>query len=72
MNNPVMTIARSYEEKMYILRENDCLWRIHEDGMVDCVAKGPMRVFEQLAFIQQWRTPVRSSLEEFPQQHGSR
>lgn len=71
MKSPVMTIARSCEEGMYILREDDCLWRVNEDGMVDCVAKGHMRVFEQLAFIQQWRTPPRSVLKEFPQQHFS-
>ena len=68
MNTPIMTIARSCEEGMYILREGDCLWRVNEGGMVDCVTKGHMRVFEQLAFIQQWKTPSRSLLEEFPQQ----
>ncbi len=71
MKSPVMTIARSCEEGMYILREDDCLWRVNEDGMVDCVAKGHMRVLEQLAFIQQWKTPTRSHLQEFPQQHFS-
>lgn len=70
--NETMSIARSCEEGMYILREGDCLWRVNEEGMVDCVATGHMGVFEQLAFIQQWRTPSRSLLTEFPQQHPSK
>ncbi len=67
MRSPVMTIARSCEEGMYILREDDCLWRVHEDGMVDCFAKCHSGIFKQLAFIQQCRTSTRSLLKEFPQ-----
>ena len=54
--NRTMAIARSCEEGMYILREDECLWRVNEDGMVDCAAQGHTNVFDLLAFIQQWKT----------------
>ena len=55
--NDTMTIRRSCEEGMYLLREDDCLWRVNEDGIVDCLASGHTRVFELLTFLQQWKTP---------------
>lgn len=69
--NDTMTITRSIEEGMYILREGDCLWRVNEDGEVDCMAKGLTRVLEQLAFIQQWKTPSRRLLQEYPLEDSS-
>jgi len=70
MNEP-MAIARSCEEGMYILREGDCLWRVNEDGMVDCIAKGHTRVFELLTFIQQWKTPSLRLFQKYPLQGPS-
>ena len=67
MNN-TMAIARSCEEGMYILREGDCLWRVNEEGEVDCMAQGLTRVFEQLAFIQQWKGLSPRLLQEYPLQ----
>lgn len=64
--NDTMAIARSYEEGMYILREGDSLWRVHEDGMIDCTAQGHIRIFELLTFIQQWKTTSRPLLQEYP------
>ena len=67
----IMSITRSLEKGMYILREGDCLWRIDEKGRVEDMATGLTRVFEQLAFIQQWKTPSRGIFEEHPQQDPS-
>jgi len=54
--NDTMAIARSCEEGMYILREGDSLWRVNEDGMIDCDAQGHTSVFKLLTFIQEWKT----------------
>ena len=54
-----MAIARSCEEGMYILREGDYLWRVNEDGGIDCTAQGHNSVFELLTRLQQWKTPSR-------------
>lgn len=54
--NDTMSIARSLEEGMYILREGEYLWRVNEEGEVECTAQGHPRVFELLAFIQHWKT----------------
>jgi len=54
--NDTMAIARSCEEGMYILREDDYLWRMNEDGVIDCTAQGHIRIFELLTLIQQWKT----------------
>ena len=51
--NGTMTIRRSCEEGMYLLREGERLWRVNEDGIVDCVAQGHSHVFELLATVQQ-------------------
>ena len=64
--NDRMTIARSLEEGMYILREGDCFWRVDEDGKVDCAAQGLNRVFEQLVFIQQLKSPSRRIFQKYP------
>ena len=69
--NAIMAISRSDEEGMYLLRENDCLWRLNEDGMVDCAAKGSTNVFELLTLIQQWKTQSRRLLQEYPWQDPS-
>jgi hypothetical protein len=39
--NDTMTIRRSCEEGMYLLREGDCLWRVNEDG----IKTQPRRLF---------------------------
>ena len=57
--NDTMAIARSSEEGMYLLREGDCLWRVNEEGMVDCTAHGHTHVFEFLARIQEGDPPSR-------------
>ena len=66
--NDTMTISRSCEEGMYLLREGDSLWRVDEDGMVDCTAQGHIRVFEFLTFIHQWKTPIRRLFQKYPLQ----
>ena len=66
-----MAIARSFEEGMYILREGDCLWRVNEEGMVDCKAQGPTSVFEFLTFIQQWKTQSPRPFQNYPLQDPS-
>ncbi len=57
--NDTMTIRRSCEEGMYLLREGECLWRVNKDGEIDCVAQGPARLPELLLFLQEWKTPAR-------------
>ena len=64
--NDTMAIARSCEEGMYILREGECLWRVNEDGVIDCTAQGHIRIFELLSFIQQWKTSSRPLFQEYP------
>lgn len=64
--NDTMAIARSREEGMYILREDDCLWRVNEDGMVDRTAQGHTRIFELLTLIQEWKTPSRRLFQKNP------
>jgi hypothetical protein len=66
--NDTMAIRRSCEEGMYLLREGDCLWRVNEDGIVDCTAQGHTRAFELLTFLQQWKTPSRRLSQKFPLQ----
>ena len=61
-----MSITRSLEEGMYILREGDCLWRVNKDGTIDCTAKGNGSVFTILAFIQQWKTPSKRIFQQYP------
>lgn len=67
MNDP-MAISRSSEEGMYLLREGEYVWRVDEDGRVDCAVLGDPTVFELLTFIQQWKTPSRRLLQEYPWQ----
>ena len=69
--NDTMAIARSCEEGMYILREGDCLWRVNEDGIIDCTAQGHTSVFELLTFIQQWKTPSLRLFQKYPLQGPS-
>ena len=57
--NDTMSIRRSCEEGMYLLREGDGLWRVNEDGIVDCTAHGHTHVFEFLARLQEWNPPSR-------------
>ncbi len=64
--NDTMAIARSCEEGMYILREGDCLWRLNEDGIIDCTAQGPTSVFTLLTLIQQWKTSSGQSDDHPP------
>jgi len=61
-----MTIRRSCEEGMYLLREGECLWRVNEDGEIDCAAKGPARLLELLHFLQEWKTPSRRLFLNYP------
>lgn len=63
-----MSIRRSSEEGKYLLREGDCLWRVNEDGMVDCTSQGHSEVFELLTYIQQLKTPSLRLLQENPLQ----
>ena len=66
-----MAIRRSCEEGMYLLREGENLWRVNEDGIVDCTAQGHSPVFELLAMVQQWRTPTRRLFQLYPLQEPS-
>lgn len=66
--NDTMTIRRSCEEGMYLLREDECFWLMNEDGEIDCAAQGPTRLFELLHFLQQWRTPSRRLFQQYPLQ----
>lgn len=69
--NDIMGISRSCEKGMYLLREDDCLWRVNQDGMVECAAQGDTNAFELLTLIQQWKTPSRRLLQEYPWQDPS-
>ena len=69
--NDTMAIARSSEEGMYLFREGDCLWRINEDGMIDCTPHGHAHVFEFLARIQEWNSPSRRIFQSDPLQESS-
>ncbi|HNP61709.1 MAG TPA: hypothetical protein PKM72_12770 [Nitrospirales bacterium] len=69
--NATMTIGRSREEGMFLLRESDYVWRVHEDGKVDCALHGDATAFERLSFIQKWRTPSRRIFQEYPFQDFS-
>jgi len=69
--NDTMTIRRSCEEGMYLLREGDCLWRMNEDGRVDCTARGHTHVFEFLTFLQLWKTPACRPFPKYPLQNLS-
>lgn len=60
------SISRSFEEGMFVLQEGDCLWRVNEDGVLDCSVRGLTSVIEQLAFIQQWKTPTRRIFQAYP------
>ena len=64
--NGTMAIRRSCEEGMYLLREGDNLWRVNEDGIVDCRAHGYSCVFELLTKLQQWKTPSRRIFQNYP------
>lgn len=69
--NDTMAIRRSYEKGIYLLREGDGLWRVNEDGTVDCTAHGHSRIFELLTRLQQWNTPSRRLLQSYPLQDPS-
>lgn len=60
-----MTIGRSCEEVMYLLREGEYLWRVNEDGIVDGIAQGHTRDFDLLTSFQQWETPSRRLLQKY-------
>jgi hypothetical protein len=64
--NDTMSIARSLEEGMYILLEGEYLWRVNEDGEIDCTAQGPTCVFNLLTLIQQWKTSTGQSDDHPP------
>lgn len=66
--NKTMAIRRSCEDGMYLLREGDCLWRVNEDGMVDCTAQGHTCVFELLTRLQQWKAPSHRLFQNYPLQ----
>lgn len=66
-----MTISRTFEEGMYIIREDDCLWRIDEDGRLDSSVRGLTSTIEQLAYIQQWRIPSRRIFRAYPLEDAS-
>lgn len=64
--NDTMSIGRSCEEGMYLLREDDCVWRVNEEGEIDCEAQGPTRLFELLHYLQEWKTPSRRLCQNYP------
>jgi len=66
-----MSISRSCEEGMYLLREGDSLWRVNEDGRIDCIASGHTCVFELLNFLQQWKTQSLRPFQNYPLQDPS-
>jgi hypothetical protein len=69
--NDRMSIAPSFEEGMYILREGDYVWRVNRNGMIDCSAKDLTCVFEQLAIIRQWKTPSHRIFQDYPLEDSS-
>ena len=69
--NDTMSISPSSEDGMYLLREGESLWRVNEDGVIDCMAQGHSHVFELLSRLQQWKTPSRSLLQNPPMQDPS-
>lgn len=69
--NDTMTIRRSCEEGMYLLREGDDVWRVNEDGKVDCAVLGDTTACELLTFIQKWKTPSRRIFQDYPFQDYS-
>lgn len=64
--NDTITISRSCEKGMYLFREGDYVWRVNEDGKVDCAVLGHTTVFELLTFIQKWKTPSRRIFQDYP------
>ncbi len=69
--NVTMAISRSCETGKYLVREGDRMWRMDENGKVDCTASGPPTLFELLHFLQRWKTPSLCLLQEYPQQDRS-
>jgi len=69
--NTAMAISRSCEEGMYLFRENHCVWRVNEEGVIDCAAQGPLGLFELLRFLQQWKAPTRRIFLNYPLQESS-
>lgn len=66
--NDIMAISRSCEEGMYLLRDGEYLWKVNEEGSVDCAILGHTNASELLTFIQQWKNPSRRLLQEYPGQ----
>ncbi len=64
--NRVMAISRSCEEGWYLLREDDYIWRVKENGKIDCAAQGSARLLELLDFLQKWKTPSRRIFLNYP------
>ncbi|MDH5426576.1 MAG: hypothetical protein OEZ05_00460 [Nitrospirota bacterium] len=69
--NTTMAISRSCEEGMSLLRANHCVWRVNEEGVIDCTAQGPLRLFELLRFLQQCKAPTRRIFLNYPLQESS-
>ncbi len=66
-----MAIRRSSEEGKYLLLEGNRVWRVGEDGRIDCSASGSKKIFELLNFLQSWKTPSRRRLQHYPLQDSS-
>ena len=66
--NGTMSISRSCEEGMYLLREGECLWRVNEGGEIDCASQVPTRLSELLHFLQEWKPPSRRLFLNYPLQ----
>jgi hypothetical protein len=69
--NDTMTIRRSCEQGMYLLREAECFWRVNKDGEIDCAVQGPTRLSELLHFLQEWKAPTRRIFINYPLQESS-
>jgi hypothetical protein len=70
--NDTMAIRRSCEEGMYLFREGNRVWRVNENGEIDCVTQGATRLLELLYFLQEWTTPSRRRFLNYPLQEWSK
>jgi hypothetical protein len=69
--NEIMGISRSCEEGMYLLREGKSVWRVNENGEIDCAAQVPTRLFELLHFLQECKIPSRRLFLNYPLEEWS-
>ncbi len=69
--NDSMAIRRSCESGKYLLREGNYVWRMDENGKVDCTANVPTTMFKLLNFLQTCKSPYPRLLQYDPHQDTS-